>query len=398
VNRRTLLAAAPAAGLAGSLRAKSAGRVNSFELLPVRATERTAWLFVRLTTDSGLSGIGEASDAFGFASTSKENAQRMESELRRFFELINGQSPLKIALYRQKGWEAARAGRLVSATAFSAIEQALWDLAGQSLEVPTHTLFGGAVRSTLPVYANINRATRPRTPAGFAAAAKKAVAEGFRSLKAAPWDGFPKPGSPISEIRAAVDLGVECVAAMREAVGPDIAIMVDCHSFFDVDLAKDVAQRLEPHNLAWYEEPVPPGRTAETADIRRAIKQQMAGGEVLFGVAGFSALARAVDVIMPDVKHCGGMLELTHIAAMADAAGCAVSPHNPSGPVSTAASVQVCAGMKNFRILEMQWGEVEWRGELLTPHEQFRQGAIRVPETPGFGARLNDKLVRAHLL
>ena len=105
-----------------------------------------------------------------------------------------------------------------------------------------------------------------------------------------------------------------------------------------------------------------------------------------------------VDVIMPDVKHCGGMLELTHIAAMADAAGCAVSPHNPSGPVSTAASVQVCAGMKNFRILEMQWGEVEWRGELLTPHEQFRQGAIRVPETPGFGARLNDKLVRAHLL
>ena len=86
MNRRTLLAAASAAGLAGGLRAKSAGRVNSFELLPVRATERTAWLFVRLTTDSGLSGIGEASDAFGFASTSKENAQRMESELRRFFE------------------------------------------------------------------------------------------------------------------------------------------------------------------------------------------------------------------------------------------------------------------------------------------------------------------------
>ncbi len=167
--------------------------MNSFELLPVRATERTVWLFVRLWTDSGLSGLGEASDAFGFAGTSKESAQRMEAELRRFFQMVNGQSPLKIAQYRQSGWEAARTGGLVSATAFSAIEQALWDLAGQSLEVPTHTMFGGAVRTTLPVYANINRATRPRTPAGFAEAAKRAVADGFRSLKAAPWDFTPGP-------------------------------------------------------------------------------------------------------------------------------------------------------------------------------------------------------------
>jgi galactonate dehydratase len=174
--------------------------------------------------------------------------------------------------------------------------------------------------------------------------------------------------------------------------------MIDCHSFFDVPLAERVARRLEPQNLAWYEEPVPPGRVDETLEIRRRIQQPMAGGEMLFGIAGFAPLSRtrAVHVIMPDVKHCGGLLELTKIAAMAEADGVQVAPHNPSGPVSTAASIQVCAVLNNFRLLEFQWGEVDWRHEVLQPHEIFEQGAIRVPDRPGFGIELNEKLVRAH--
>jgi galactonate dehydratase len=311
---------------------------------------------------------------------------------------VRGTSPLDIEAYRQKAEPLAAAGGLVSATAYSAIEQALWDLAGQALEIPTFNLFGGKVRDRLPVYANINRATNPRTPAGFAATAKRAAADGFRAMKAAPFDNFPKAGSSVAEIGAAVDLGIASVAAMRDAVGAQLELMVDCHSFFDVPLAQSVAKRLESYNLAWYEEPVPPERTEETVAIKQSIRQPMAGGEVLFGTKGFAPLCRtrAVDVIMPDVKHCGGLLEMTRIAALAQADGISVAPHNPSGPISTAASVQICAGMANFRLLELQWGEIGWRSELITPEETFEQGSIRVPDRPGFGVRLDDKLAKSH--
>ena len=401
-NRRAFLATAGAA--AGALlaprwlHAAPRLRVTGFELLPVRASARTVWLIVRLRTDAGLTGLGEASDAFGFANTTREDAARMEAELRGLFELVNGRSPLEIESFRQRGLALASKG-LVQATAFSAIEQALWDLSGKALDVPTSALFGGAVRDRLAVYANVNRATAPRTPQGFAMAARAAAAEGFRAIKAAPWDGFPPPGSPPDRIEAAVQSGIAAARAMRDAVDPDAEIMVDCHSFFDVELAVRVARELEPVRLAWYEEPVPPENLESTLAIRKRIRQPMAGGEVLFGVSGFAPLSRtrAVDVIMPDVKHCGGLLELTRIAAMADADGVAVAPHNPSGPVSTAASVQVCAVLKNFRLLELQWGETTWRSELLNPPEQFVKGSIAVPSRPGFGVELNDRVVRAHL-
>src|SRR5918992_388251 len=403
MNRRTLLtigtkAAAAIALFPDILDAAPKLRVTTLELLPMRATPRTVWLFVRLGTDAGLTGLGEASDAFGFANTSQKNAAQMEAELRAFFRLIEGKSPLEIAAYRTDGERLATGRGLIPATAYSAIEQALWDLAGKALDVPTYSLFGGKLRDSLPVYANVNRATRPRTPEGFAASARAAVKEGFRAVKAAPFDGFPPPGSPSAAIEAAIDSGIASMAAMREAIGPDIELMVDCHSFFDVPMAERVARRLEPQKLAWYEEPVPPERVQETLEIRKRISQPMAGGEILFGIAGFAPLCRtrAVHVIMPDVKHCGGLLELVRIAAMAEADGIEVAPHNPSGPVSTAASVQVCAVLKNFRLLELQWGEVAWRGDILTPPERFENGTIQVPDRPGFGVELNDRVVRAH--
>jgi galactonate dehydratase len=197
-----------------------------------------------------------------------------------------------------------------------------------------------------------------------------------------------------------VDAGVAAVVAMREAVGSGVEIMIDCHSFFDVERAVAVASRLEPQRLTWYEEPVAPERVDETLAIKTRIRQPMAGGEVLWGVSGFAPLSqrRAVDVIMPDVKHCGGLLELTRIAAAADAAGVMVSPHNPSGPISTAASVQIAAGMRNVNFLELQYGEVEWRHELLTPPERFVNGQIAVPGRPGFGIALNEDAIRRHAL
>ena len=380
--------------------ASSAARLTRFELLPVRATPRTVWLFVRLHTDAGVTGLGEASDAFGFSQTSQQDAARMTTELNRFFELMKDRSPLDINFYRQEGLPRVANRGLIAATAYSAIEQALWDLAGKLLDQPTYNLLGGKVRSRMPVYANINRATQPRTPGGFAATAKRAVADGFRALKLAPFDGFRRGDFPAPANAKPVIDGIACVAAARDAVGGDIQIMVDAHSLFDVPLSIDVAHRLEPYQLTWYEEPVAPERVDETVAIRRAIKQPMAGGETLFRMQGFAPLCRnkAVEVIMPDVKHCGGLLELTHIAAMAALEGVAVAPHNPSGPICTAASVQVCAGMSNFRILEMQWGEVPWRGDILIPAETFVNGEIAVPTAPGFGVALNDDLVKRYAL
>ena len=157
-----------------------------------------------------------------------------------------------------------------------------------------------------------------------------------------------------------------------------------------------VAERLEPYTLTWYEEPVAPEKVEDTLAIKRRIRQPMAGGETLFGLAGFAPLVRrrAVDTIMPDVKHCGGLLELTRIAAMAAAEGVMVAPHNPSGPVSTAASVHACAGMKNVNYLELQYGEAIWRPDVLDPPERFVDGFIQVPDRPGFGVRLREDVIR----
>lgn len=176
--------------------------------------------------------------------------------------------------------------------------------------------------------------------------------------------------------------------------------MMDAHSNFDVPLSIEIAQQLEPYRLTWYEEPVAPELITETAAIRRAIKTGMAGGETLFQMKGFADLCRshAVEVIMPDVKHCGGLLELTHIAALAEMESVAVAPHNPSGPVSTAASAQDGAALDNFRILELQWGEVPWRGEMVAPPEQFAQGEFAVSAQSGCGVTLNDRLVRKYSL
>ena len=259
---------------------------------------------------------------------------------------------------------------------------------------------GGALNEVLPVYANINRATNQRDPAGFAANAAAAVADGFKAIKAAPFDGFPSLDSAPSEINTARDLGVACVYAMREEVGDDIDIKIDAHSFFDTELAIAVAQELEAANLSWYEEPVAPTQTEDTRIIHDAISQTVAGGEFLFGVDGFKPLceAKAVDIIMPDVKHCGGVWELIKIAALAETHGIKVSPHNPSGPISTAVSAALCAATPNFDILEYQWGEQLWRNTLVEPSESFHDGSIIISDQPGFGIVLNEKVLEQHRL
>ena len=208
--------------------------VSGIEVSTVSVTDRTNWIIVSLRGTNGIKGFGEAS-----------LGRRSElSELKEFFELVKGESPFEVQRYRQLGWAKASSGNRAIATAFSAVEQALWDLVSKSLDTPFYNLVGGKFNDVLPVYANINRATSRRDPSGFAENAVAAVEDGFKAIKAAPFDGFPSLDSAPGDINSARDLGIACIYAMREAVGDDIDIKIDAHSFFDTELAISIARDL----------------------------------------------------------------------------------------------------------------------------------------------------------
>lgn len=365
--------------------------LDSVETLHVQVSPKGNWNIVRVRTADGVGGIGEATHALGFTQASAENDRRIEQAVERLFDQhLRGKTAGGFEAFRLAALPEIREGGLLVATAFSALEQALWDIQGKALGVPVYELLGGRVRDSVPVYANINRATVDRSPAGFARNAEKAVAEGFRALKAAVFDDYPQTPESV---------GVERLDAMRRAVGDDVLLLVDCHSRFDEATAVRVARELEPVRLHWYEEPVDFNDFAATARVKQAIPQTVAAGELLFGREGFWPLLEsgAVDVIMPDVKHCGGLLEGKKIAAVAEAFGVDVSPHNPSGPVSMAASAQLAATLPNCPILEHAWGEVDWRAELLDPPERFENGSIVLPDRPGFGVGLSESVLADHL-
>jgi len=400
IDRREFIKQISGAGVAGltlgtthsllsqSVIADPSIRIAAMEIFTINVTARTNWIVIRLKTNNGVTGLGEAS----------LGRRRDLPELRTFYAMVDGESPFAIQQYRLRGWQLASRGDRNMATAFSAIEQALWDISGKAIGIPVYQLLGGIIHTQLPVYANINRATTVRTAAVFADKAQLAINDGFTAIKAAPFDGFPALSASSSDLQRARDAGIDSVMAMRAAIGDDMQLKIDAHSFFDVDLAISIAEELEPANLSWYEEPIAPADVAGTAIIHNAINQPLAGGEFLFGMEGFGPLcdAQAVDVIMPDVKHCGGLLEAQRIAVLAEHNGISVSPHNPSGPVATAASVSLAAVLPNFEILEYQWGEANWRSELIYPPEEIINGSMAVNHRPGFGIELNDRLASEH--
>ncbi|GAB4042925.1 mandelate racemase/muconate lactonizing enzyme family protein [Spirosoma litoris] len=371
----------------------------------IKVNQRGNWYFVELKTNKGISGLGEASH--GFTAATHNGEALLKSEIAAYFELIKGESPFSVELFRQRGLQRAQANGRTAVTAFSSIEQALWDLTGKALDVPTYELLGGKLRDKIKVYANINRATNERDAKGrrlissFQRNAELALKSGFKAVKLAPFDDMKplKSASP-QDIEADIDYAISCTEAVRQTIGPNVDLLIDVHSHLNRQLAIQTAKRLEKTNLYWFEEAVDPQtQLDDTKAITDAIQQPVAGGESIAGRTGFAPLInnKALDIIMPDVKHCGGIQECRYIAALAEAAGdIKVSPHNPSGPISTAASVQVCAGMPNFSILEFAYGEVPWRADLVKPAEQFQDGFLPVPTGPGLGYTLNYTLINKH--
>ena len=371
-------------------------KITRLELHQVDASHRGNWIFVQLHTDAGLSGLGEASQS--------GNDGLVVAALEQLGQRIKGEDPTQVeALWEKMARGSAifsgDAGR-IGATALSAVDQALWDLAGKALDVPAWQLMGGKRRDVVRIYANLNRGTRDRSPQGFADAARRAVDAGFSAVKCTPFDEVHWRRMDRHGVERDADKGIERLYKAREAIGDEVELLVDCHQRFDLALAFEVAEKVRPLNLYWFEEPVPRGQVDALRQLRLHSGQTIAGGEALVGREGFwDYIAQgAVDVLMPDVKHAGGITECRRIAAMAEVVQMPVAPHSPAGPVSTMAGGHLAATIANFTILEYAFGEVEWRGELVSPREEITDGHISVPDAPGLGLELDEAVLAAHEL
>ncbi len=370
-------------------------KIVDVRVLGVRVNHRGNWIFVQLETDDGIVSLGEASHSGDDAAVTFLLRHSLRPKL-------IGRDPSSVeAIWRDLAQRSAGGlidGRL-EATALSSVEQALWDLNSQALGVPIHRLLGGAVRDRVRLYANVNRHVTDRSPEGFARAAAAAVSERFTAVKLAPFDNVHWSQRDRAEARPALQRGLDRVAAVREAIGPDVELMVDCHERFNHEMAVQVGRELARLDVVWFEDPTEPtDDLSGLAAIRAEIDLPMVTGERLFGRAAFWPLLSAgvVGTIMPDVKHCGGLWEGKKIAAMAEAARVMVSPHNPSGPIAALASVHLSATLPNFSRLELAWGEVPWRAALTAPTEPIANGEFSVPQTPGLGATLVLAMLDEH--
>jgi galactonate dehydratase len=261
---------------------------------------------------------------------------------------------------------------------------------------------GGRPRESIQLYANINRflsgVTPDRSPSAFARAALRAAEDGFEVIKCAPFDEVNSELGT-QEQTAAARTGIERVAAVREAVGADVQLNVDCHCRFGVESAVRVAEELSELDVAWFEEALcPQDDTEGLALVAEQTAIPVAGGERGYGEAFFEDLVkrRAVAIAMPDVEYCGGVAEAYRAGLSALSAGGAVSLHCPSGPVSLIASAHVHAAIPQAMALEHAVYEAPWRAELVTPPERIKGGHLWLPGGPGTGVRLDPATVKRY--
>ena len=346
---------------------------------------RTNWVFVRVVTDTGLHGVGEA--------TLEMRELTVAQACRELERYLVGRDPHDIEAfwhdaYRDAYWR----GGPVLMSALAGVEMALWDIKGKALGVPVWQLLGGKVRDRVPCYANGWFAPAVR-PDEFADKAKVAVAQGLRGLK---WDPFGSAYMNIGkrELRTALD----CIGAVTAAVGPEVDILVEGHGRFNVPTAVRIAHALEDFDITWFEEPIPPDDPEALAEIKRRVKVPIAGGERLYSRWDYRNYLRlgCADFIQPDVSHAGGIGEIRKIAAMAEAHHIPICPHNPSGPVANAATLQIAACTPNFFLLETMASDVRHRGDVSTEAVRFEGGFMHIPTAPGLGIDICETAIERH--
>jgi galactonate dehydratase len=369
-------------------------KITKIETLVCHARMRN-WIFVKVQTDQpGLFGWGEA--------TLEWHTRAVVGAVEDLSQLVVGEDPTRIEhlwqmMYRQHFWHG---NGIVRATAISGIDIALWDILGKIHNVPCHKLWGGPVRDYVRLYCHLGGGkmeefyeTKPADAKRFADLAQKAVEDGFTAFKSM---AVPETMEGLKPIRYAE----ACVAAMRDAVGDNIDVMVDCHARPSPRMGIRFAKALEPYGLYWLEEPCWPETLKDIALVQRAVSTPIATGERLVTQHAFRELLerRACSVLQPDITHCGGLSEARRIAAMAEAYRVALAPHNPQGPVSTAASLEFGFATPSYIICESVHLDVPWRRDVVK--EGFAvepKGRLVRPGTrPGLGIEIDESEVKKH--
>ncbi|MCA9858896.1 MAG: mandelate racemase/muconate lactonizing enzyme family protein [Thermomicrobiales bacterium] len=363
------------------------------------------WVLVRIETDEGITGLGEAYWGVGVAEL-----------VHKAGPLIVGENPFNIGkitelLIRCLSGEGSSGGATV--TAISGIEIALWDLVGRALNTPIYNLFGGRFRDQIRVYADCHAGATP-DPASYAERAKSVAGAGFTAIKfdldtPNPYtrdisdDPHPRRQwcEPWNRTIGAAERNwmVDVVAAVREAVGPDIMVAMDAHWKFSTNDAILLAQALEPFDLLWLEDPVPPENIEAQRMVTHSTRTPICTGENLYRKHGFRELIekQAARIIAPDIPKMGGLMEAKKVADWADTYYIPVAPHNVASPIGTVASSHVCAAMNNFLVIEFHAHDVEWWKDLVDGTPPIVDGFIAMTDAPGHGLTLNEDVARANL-
>ncbi|MDQ8194077.1 galactonate dehydratase [Coraliomargarita sp. SDUM461004] len=339
---------------------------------------RTNWVFLKVETDEGVYGWGEASLEY--------REKTVAEAINEIALTVIGRNAGDIqSIWDDVNREVYYRGGPVYMSALGALEMALWDIKGKALEVPVYELLGGKVRDSIQCYANA-WFVGARKPEEFAAKAKLAIDAGYRGLK---WDPF---GSAYYDLRPEVMKQAEsCVAAVAEVVNERAELLIEGHGRFNVPTAVRIADMLYNYNVGWFEEPLPPGNLDALADVRRRSRIPIAAGERLYSrwdYVPFFAL-KAADFVQADVIHAGGIMELRRIADMAEAHYIPCCPHNPCGPVANAATLHVAAVSNNIMRLETMATDVDWRQEVAREDTSFENGTLTIPSTPGLGVDID---------
>ena len=345
------------------------------------------WLLVKVETDAGVSGWGEAY-------TQADRDLTIEVHVHQMKRYLVGRDPFAIKHFCHVMYTdfAGKRGSMEFNCALSGIEHALWDICGQATGQPVYNLLGGPCRDKIRVYAN---GWGGATPQDRARRAKELVAQGFTAMK---FDPFPSPWRELIDTQQEHQ-AIECVRLVREAVGPQVDLLIEVHRRLAPMHAVRVARAIEPYHPFWYEEPVSSRNIPALAEVRRQIAIPVVTGEELYTKADFRAVFEqgAADILNPDICNTGGILELKEIGAMAEPYFVAISPHNyNSTTVGLAASVHCSATMPNFLILEyfVNWAEI---GREVCPDAFVPQdGYIPLPRTPGLGVHPDEDALKAH--
>jgi galactonate dehydratase len=333
------------------------------------------WLFVRISTDDGLVGWGEASLHGAIES--------VETAIAEFAPHLIGLDPAGPQRHWHRLYNAWRwRGGAVFMSALAALDIALWDIEGKRLGVPVHRLLGGAHRDRLKVYAS-HWIRGADTPDQAHAAAQEAIRRGFGGFKCSPFTREGLQENEAGAMRRAVDV----VAAARAGAGPDAEIFIECSELLSPRLVVWLDQALAPYRPGWLEEPIPFENAAAMAQLQRDIKTPIATGERLLSRFEYRELLEKAGcrIIQPDLMHAGGLTEVRRIADMADTYYIPVAPHNPGGPICTMAAMQLAAAIPNFLILEQMEPQRAMRDQLSLPPVTFADGHFILPQTPGLG-------------